>query len=522
VLMLALSLVLIIANLYLTQRTRPYISDDVSWQSTLMTWSPLNGHRAYVGVKDNFVVNIPLIWLLGQIFSPTRTLLFVEASMFAVCNFVLFYIAGLYFLKKCKVPIGCVSLLPFLWLVSFGYNFAALFLNTCWRNFEIGVTFMFFMLAAKLYYREFDPLKPRLGILWAALVCLVAGAFIFSDPYFLIFTMGPIAALFIILFLLRKVDRRQLLIVLGGVVLSLIIAKVIKRVLFHVGIAVPGGGLPLSIVNPSNLGSNIAAGFKDTLTIFGANFTGLHIATFAGVATLLNFAIVVLIVWRIVSVVRPDKADKGRWNLEPARLWRYFLGGLCAFVLAVYVLSSIISPGTYRYLIVPVYAAVLLLALYLPILKRVRSVIAVVLIAATFLNVLNLYHAVSRANAGPSPNSANYELIYKVQALGLTKGYGSYWSGNINTYLSGGAVKFLPTLCKNGRTQPYRVLVDSGVFAKHAARSFYILNPVVDSGPSPVCSEQQIIGQFGKPQQMVHVAGETVLVFSYDLFGQMQ
>ncbi len=123
------ALILIVTNIYLEYQTRPFSSDDVSWQNSLATWTPFNGHIVDMGVKDNFIVNMLLLAVFGLFFQPSRTLLFVEASCFAILNFLLFYYAALYFLGKCKIQITFMTLMPTLWLASFGYNFALLYMN---------------------------------------------------------------------------------------------------------------------------------------------------------------------------------------------------------------------------------------------------------------------------------------------------------------------------------------------------------------------------------------------------------
>ena len=47
-------LLLVSVSLFIAQHTYSYNSDDVSWQTTLLTWKPFSGQSAYVGAKDNF------------------------------------------------------------------------------------------------------------------------------------------------------------------------------------------------------------------------------------------------------------------------------------------------------------------------------------------------------------------------------------------------------------------------------------------------------------------------------------
>lgn len=516
---LVLSSIFIIANLYLAQHTSPFVSDDVAWQSTLMTWSPTNGHVAYMGNKDNFIMNVPLLALLGNLFAPTRTLLWVEAAIMAVVDFVLFYIAGLYFLKKCKVKIGYRSLLPFLWLASFGYSFATLFLNTDWRDFELGLSFVCFMLVAKIYFGELDPLKSWGSKIVSLVITLLLGVIIFSDPYFLYFTLTPIVALALVLFFLKKLSKLQALTILAMILLGLVFEKIIALVLSKVGLVVPPAGQQY-LVDYNTLYTNAGLEVKSILNIFGANFFGLPVIGLATLTAAANFGVISFVFYRLLGI-RFRKEYMSRFGL-PLGLWATFLGLLSAFVIIVYLISGF---DAYRYFAIMAFAFTLLLPLYSSKLKPVGASALVVLVGiALVLNMATSIHEVNYPKAdatGNIANAANYGVVAAVKKLGLTKGYTGYWSGNINTYLAGGKASFLPVVCTNGRTMPYHQLVDDSLFNVSTGSSFYLLDPDAYGVP-PTCDEAQLLGQFGPPQGTVKVLDKTIMIYGYDLATKMR
>ena len=531
--MFVLSLALVVTNLYLAHRTQSYVSDDVSWQTILMTWTPFNHHTAYMGIKDNFVTNAPLIWLMGRFFSPSRTLIFAEATILATINFTLFYIAGLYFLKKCNIVINYLSLLPFLWLASFSRSFAALFLNTAWRDFEPGVIFILFVLVAKYYFDEINPLHSRLSMVIAALVSLVTGVFIFSDPYFLYFGVVPTVGLFIVLAACRKLPRKKLWVVLAMTVMSLVFAEATRVALARIGLLVPAKIiLLLPAKSLKALVTNLSVTYKGLLSIFGANLLHKHMLALALVTAFVNLVILALIVYRFGGLLvrrgnsgqsaASEKArfsPKQRKSLNPIFLWGVFFGVVGLLVFVGNVLSSVATNGVYRYLILAVYALVMLLALAVGALdKKFHLLVAAALVLAVVLNTSSFYRNITVKAA---PNVSNRELISRVEKLGLTKGYVNYWDGNINTFLSKDAVDFLPVTCGKGQTIPYYTLVDGSQFTKLASRTFYLIDPKYKS--PAMCTGKQLIAQFGQPSQIVHLSGKkTLLIYNHDLITDMQ
>lgn len=527
IVVLVISVALIIINLYITQYTRPYISDDVSWQTTLLTWLPFNGHIADVGATDNFLINAPMLALFDHLFTPSRTIIFTEASIYAVCNFLLFYYAAIYFMRKSKVELSYASLAPFLWLSSFGYAFASLFLNLAWRDFEVGVAFIYFMLAIKLYYDEISPFASWRSKAFTGLAVLVAGLEIYSDPYFLYFVVVPIILLYAVLFIYKKISKRSLAFVVACATAALVVARLLVTVMAHAGLfspkAVDKQGALYNLRNIHTLIASVHQAFVDMLIIFGSNTLGLRIAGFTLAAVLLNLLIFTLIVllacWAVYRAFRSKRTLITGKRVDPTFLVAMFFIGLSVFAVAA---NTAYDPETYRYLIIMVYSTVIVLALIISRLYQIKYAISVLILVATVANIgwaaTNMTVPKQKVDANVA-NNADYKIIENVKQLGITKGYASYWDGNINTYLSGGRIKFLPVTCISTTTKPLKLLVDATLFNQSSNKTFYIYDPT--EVPSSMCTESEVKTQFGNPAETVYAQGRTIFVYDYDIESKM-
>jgi len=511
-------------NLVLVYHNRSYNSDDVSWQNILLSWKPFSGHKAFLGGSDNFIIKAPLFALFGHFFAPGRRLLLLESGVFAGAAFTLFYCSSLYFLKKLKIRLNYVNLLPFLWFASFGYFMARLYLNPILRNFELGLSFVTFVLAAKTYYREIDPWGSWTAKATTLLSSVIAGLLIYNDPYFLYFTLAPVVVLFVLLYALKKLERTKLLTVLGIAIASLVFSKLIAHLAIKAG-AILLFKEPAKFVSFDALSSNVMLAIQGTLNLFGANFFGQLAASLVAVAALLNFGILVFIFYRTWGLRRAVWAAKGEFS--PYLLWSGFFGCLSLFVLAVYTFSSLaVDIGTYRYLIMMAFSSVLFLAIVIGSLKKGRLVLAGVIVAAILFNLAAAVSG-SRSSLGDQagalinkPNSLNFQIIDALRTKGLTKGYAPYWDGNINSYLSGGDIAFLPISCfESQKTEIIQFLIDQGQLSRPASRSFYVIDP--DLSSPATCTPQQVVTQFGQPAETFRLSDKTIWLYNYDIASKM-
>jgi hypothetical protein len=535
---LLLSLPLLIINLLAVYHVRAYTSDDVIWQNALLSWHPFQHGTYYGDGAASYVAKIPFYWLLNQFMSPGRHELLVEGAVLIIGNFVLFYWAALYFLKKLGTPLTRLTLLPFIWLASFGFSLTQLFMAVNMHNIEVGLIFAAFAVATKAYTGEFTLSKSWRAIAIGILYCLVAGLTILDDRYFFYFGILPIIVTVGVCFIYGK-DRKhfaRLGIIALGLVGSFIVAGIFHFIIKAAGIElatssnVVGAGPP-QFVQYSAFFNNLSATIYDLFVMFGANFWGQAVLNIITIATLINAAVLGIVVssaaqqLRVVKsvAVKPLKTAKHALSLPILR----FFALLFFANIAVFAISTIGGGGgTYHYLMLLPFIAVILIAYRSALFSKTgRQIIGIVLIAGIFCNLYtNIADAKQPALIGGSlfldsgniANSQDYSLIQVLRDQGLTKGYGNYWDANITTYLSRGAVDMSPIICNaQGQTIPYKWLMVSNQYYKKAAKSFYVFDP---AHPSPyTCPSNGIDAQFGNPQRIIPAGNDTVYIYNYDI-----
>lgn len=519
---LGLSLIILVLSLSIFNHAYSYSSDDVSWQNILLTWKPFNGHTVYMGGSDNYVLKIPFFYLFSFLFSPGRTALFIESVFFAVLTFIIFYYSALYFLKKLGIKTTFKNLLPFLWFASFTFAIAKFYLNPILRNFELGLAFLYFMLAARYYYDEINPLRSWVSKIITILLGAIAGALVYSDPYFLYFTVIPIILLFIALYSLKKVSLSKLLVVIGTAVISGIFAVVTSRVVIASGLHLAFND-PVQFIPFSQLFAHISLTIRSILNIMASNFFGNGLHSLATVSSILNFSILVFIFYKVLK----SSKIKNLSTLNDRLLWSMFFGLLGLFAIAVFALSSISvasDPLIYRYLIIMNFSFIVFLAITLGTLKAGKNILAGLIIISILINfgyTLSLTTKSQQYNIDPynQANFVNFDLINTIQSLGISKGYVNYWDGDINTYLTAGKIQFLPVTCIGNNTKPLDFLVDYNNFSIPAKKSFYIddrayTNPLV-------CPLNNVLQQFGQPQRIIKLGVMKILVYNYDIYSRM-
>lgn len=505
---LIVSLLLIVVNLFITQRTYSYNSDDVSWQTTLQTWRPFSGQTAYVGAKDNFLVNVPIMLLFGHFYHMTRTQLLAEAVCFALLNFVLFYIAALYFLKKAGIVPGYAALTPFIWLASFGTSFAVVFLNTNWRDYEFGLSFITYMIAARYYFGEISPYKSTRSKLLALLLFALAVLFTYSDPYYFYFALLPVAGAFAALWILKKVSRQTAYTAIGFAILALASARLFTSVMARVGLFAPQGSLSLTTLH--NLHSTLNQLVRAMGNLFNIDFSQDALMALGNL--LLLVAVVAFLVY--FAVKRTSTAAKKQPKHEMLRL--FGLLGIFSIVAYIAIGNAIIGNG--RYLVPFVYTGTLVLAIALGSFgPTVRRILLIVLAATTILNItMSVDKLQDPAGLAGAVNHGNYLLIAKLKGMGLTKGYTGYWDSNINTYLSKDTLTVLPVTCdRSNNTTPLKLLVNGSLYSQYASRTFVLIDP--SQTVPPLCKPADMMRQFGAPARTVKFGRATIFIYNYDV-----
>lgn len=507
---LVFCLLLVTLNIVLVQHSYNYNSDDVSWQSILTTWRPFSGQRAYLGSKDNFLVNLPFILIVNLFTQSGRMQLLLTSLLMALVNFILFYFACLYFLKKFKIRTRSYgSLMPFIWVASLGVGLYGFFLNTVWRDYEVGFIFVYYALAAMYYFGEIHPLKNTRNKILSLLMLLFVGAYVLSDLYFFYFAVIPVLVLFIVQYARKIVPAKKLLFISLWSLFAVGIARASTSVLARIGIFIPGGGLPLTKL--SKLGSSVVQMLKSSSYIFGITTNGFKWTSIA------DLFIVLLSIVILFSILRPR--EKAKISVNNVTAWKIFFGVVALCVLIAYVAVDDGGSSATRYLFLTIYLAALILSLYSSALTKIPRQAVVLLIALAILSNLAASFNSFRlaADSIAVPNAANTQLITTIRGLGLSKGYAGYWDGNINSYMAGN-INFLPVTCVKGRTKPLDLLVNAGLFKEPSSRTFLILSPGMNP---PLCSRSQVVSQFGRPAQTIRFSSKTIMVYNYDIYSRM-
>lgn len=518
VFMFLIGLGLVLLNLFIANKTRAYNSDDVAWQSTLLTWRPFTHLPAYFG-SDPFILKIPFFLLVGWLFKPSHNILFFTSLVFGAANYAFFYGALVSLYRTLNVRRRFLTLLPAVWLGSMGFWFSPLFLNPNLRNFELGLSFVMFAAAAHIYHGKMG--WPQRW--WSRLLVLggigLISALIVNDLYFFYFGVAPLGALLGILFIAQPSRRLRS----GSLLTILLLAGVGSRLLHylvvHSGIVLINSS-GTDFVPYKELFPHLAMTVQSTLLVFNADFFGRPTHSVYTGALLLNCA---LLLYGLTAAYRARRADSlsrrpGPW--PPERMWLFFFLGLFAFVLAVYGVSeTAIDTTTFRYLVILPYVFTVLIGLTIGRMRSVvRRLLVWLLIITMPLNFYLSYRQYQNVWHADNPNIIQLHIIDALRQRGLTKGYATYWDGNITTYLSDGAIHVVPYVCRPDTQQVtfMRWLVDS----RHLKptpdiRSFFMINPDYFSDNN--CRVELVREQFGKPAEIFEVENRQFWVYDYDL-----
>jgi energy-coupling factor transporter transmembrane protein EcfT len=219
------------------------------------------------------------------------------------------------------------------------------------------------------------------------------------------------------------------------------------------------------------------------------------------------------------SLVKAFKKTRLETLKEYENVWKLLFVIFLIIVFSVYTFTTVTNGiDTYRYLvIVPFIVLFLLLGQASKLPQKYRSSLSVLLLVSIVLNFyITLSYNRVALKAGGNPNQVNLEIIDGLKSRGLTKGYANYWDGNINTYLSSGAVDFLPVSCtKKGTLSEFRWLLDGNLYTEAAEKTFIMIDPVrIDT---TLCSEANLLKQFGTPEQSFITKGRSVYIYNYDV-----
>jgi hypothetical protein len=247
--------------------------------------------------------------------------------------------------------------------------------------------------------------------------------------------------------------------------------------------------------------------FESVLTLFGADFIGLHSWPAVAVAVL-HLAGVILVAWACCLAGR-------RLLTADERLVPMLLAGV-AINLAAYVLSTQASDlgSTHELAAVLPFGAVLAGRL-LPgrlILRRPGTGV----LLPTLLAVLAGYAGALGYNAaGPPRPPATQAVASWLTVNHLNSGIGDYWAANVTTVATGGQVDVRPVKLSCGRFSPDAWESRMSWYASPSTATFLVLTLTGATWSDGTAADA--IAQFGPPQRTIRIGGYEVLTWNHDL-----
>ncbi len=512
-----LSIILFSIVLFLTYKIRPFNSDDVFWQVILMNgWLPYDGSTVTLGNSSIHIDKLPLYWLSDLFGLTGRKALFAQSLVVGVASFTAFYWSSVYLIKKLltKTKLSFTSLLPFLWLAGFGYLFFTLYLDPNWRGFQISFALVLFALTYALWRGEIT-LRSIVSKIVLLLLTIYVGLLIYGDPYILYFAILPLAAFTLLSYYpLRKIRLHTAIITLLAIIATFIFSKVFAALGSAAGVHI---SLPsdVYIVGFSQFADNIGYTIHSLLTIFGADFFGMVVGKHI-ILLVINFIILAIITYAIYRVA---KRSLHKQKKETDTSWLLFLITTLVITVVFYMFTTM-NQGvtTYRYLLFTVLLCVVVFSYFISTIqnKKIIYTIAGLLLLSIVLSVATT----AKTSVPNQANQDNYQLVSLLKETGYTKGYAGYWDAGINSYLSDGEIKVLPTICSTTAIVQWHWLINDNAYATKTDKSFYIYNSLA-SGLGSQCTLEMVTKQLGEASRTIVYKNQTIYLYDYDITSRL-
>ncbi len=497
-------------------RIHNYSSDDVAQQTVLLNSGKYGPQEAWIGV-DNFVVKLPFYQLVNSTLGESRVALLVTVVAFNTMAFI--GLAATFWIiwrdklresrKKIALPV-VLGLVAFLWVASLGSDLATSFVNPNVRNAEVGICIFLAVLA--LFWAK----REKAAWWGTALISLLTGVLIYSDPYFLYTLFIPLAAVPAYYYFFDKksigaINAVRLYVLLAA---SFVVYKLVN--LFT-------GALGFNVYHPdvmfaglATLGKNILNVISSFLSIFHGNFFG-QVASIDTMVVIANAALAVAFVALTIRYL-----IKHQFTSPYAVLFGLTI---VATIVLYGISTNSDSPYTVRYLVLVPYVVLFLVPFVLAEMQNSRLKILFVglMIVASVGNTFTMFktaynHGIPGELLG---NTQQLNVIKQLDSHGLEKGYSGYWDGNITTYLSKGAYLTVPVVCNTqNQLQVYYWLMDDAWLNKKVSSSYLIIDAAEDTFNR--CDATALESQFGAPKETIQIdTRRTLHVYDYDIYTHM-
>jgi hypothetical protein len=471
-----------------------YTSDGVAQQVILHLWRR-GMHQAAVTGPDTYLLKMPLYRLLSSTSLSPLAQLRAASLILAVLTGVFLFLT-LYLLVAPRALARTTGVAAAV-LCAGGNSFFGQWTNANVRNLELAVGF-FVVAWLSTLLKQSRPFGRDLAMF--VVFALTAGLLALNDPYFLyVFLVPASAALGSGMVTRDRWRRRMHMLALGAVVAALGAFEVLTFGMNHLLKVGTFGSRP-GLAGPDQLSARSTSFSRGVQVMFDIGVSKRHGLAPANVLGSLRLAIVfgslAFCVYQLVRWRRLSFAERALFGIAPA-------------VSVAFIASSLTTAP--RYLVVlPLCAAVYLALLSLCVRGRTLAAL-VALVAASGILGATLSGQSLITNWGRSWNERNVQLVDSAQRLDLTKGYASYWNSNINTFMSGYHVSFVPVNCSHRTLRFRKWLIDRAALSESAGQSFYLWQ-------DGECTATDLRPQFGAPLMQLEAApGFHIAVYHYDI-----
>ncbi len=469
---------------------------------------------------DHYILKAPVNLLVDTlVHSPSKNI-YATAWLMNFIGLLLFFLVAIYFINKyVGQKIKQAFYISFIWLCAVNGGFIIALASPQYRNMEIGLAFGFLWFID----RFINPLKwPKLkfnNLLIPLAGAVALGLFIFSDPAFLVFLVGPLIIAAGIYFLITQ-NYKTYLPLIGFILSGFVFYEIFKKLFYLAGFKTYG--VPAYFVSWEKLGTNISSLIQSTLFLHNASFLGHAVFKASTIIILLNFVILLAVLASPLAFFRQKK------------FWLTFVAIQPIFLLITFVLSATVYPNTTstRYLVLlPFYGAILLALVIGSLDKFFQRLAIALLVTASLGNFLWTSKKVVVARH-ENPNSYNQKIADLVRGRGLKKGYAPYWNAGITAFLSNFNAEVFSITYSNNKQDitPYYINFDVGMLNKPADESFIIVSNYPGSSPESqtelqaqystygVFKAESAVRQFGKPKEILKASDFTsIYIYDYDL-----
>jgi hypothetical protein len=383
-----------------------------------------------------------------------------------------------------------------------------------------------------------DVRAPRV-LVAVALLAVVTGLDVASDPLLLVTGIAPFAAAALLVAWRRRTRRSVETLVAAGsvVVVALVAAAATVLVMRHEGFHVQG--LPLTLASTARAGDN-ATLFGHLLLDMANGRLALHDLGDLGALRLLCGVLIVaaalvplymlLRLLHPLHLLRPrhpssppnhgesrERGDGGA-PIEASTLFQAFWSFTALFTAIAFIATTLpIDRNSIRYL-PPLFYAIAATVPFIAVRSSaVRAAIATAVAVTGVTGAVLLHRASLVADFNVQPQHGD-ALVATLEQHGLHRGYAGYWQANLVTWQSGGRIESRAVqqgepcnAVQRGWFCPYPIFTVSDWYAPQSGPSFLIREQggafVADPPPDAL----------GTPREVLHVDRFDIYVFDRDI-----